>query len=907
MTLLKNEKTIFKISNGVFYSVLTLLMLLLLSSSALAATTHDISTVDDLKAIGTGDFLLSDNYNLTKDIVIEDSIWNPIGSYETNFTGTFDGNGKTITFSAPLVTFEKKTESETKQGYGLFGNANSAVFKNVNLKVNNLTDGADYSVFYLASLVGKAYNTTITNCTVTGITSDATIKGNGGVAGLVGVIESPKSSRSVIEDCYSNVNVISNGVVGGITSVANYTDVINSSARGSIESNNQYIGGLIGMTSNSTVKDSSYNGFSGHIIGNGNIGGLLGSADNSTVSNCYAINVNVINKGNRSQIGDAGGLIGTSGTVTLNSCFSTGTVKGNFNVGGITGTARTGSISDCYSICDVEGDSKTGGFIGSHAADRLGLEIQNSYSAGRVTAGTAFGGFIGQSYASTTITDCYYDTNTSGKADTGNGEPHKTADMKTLATFQKWNISETPYEKTWYFEAGSYPELLIKTNWIYIQNASSLEKIGTNVYAEDGSNDVKKLWTMDANYILADNIDLDSVSHFKPIGTADNPFTGTFSGMNRNSKYTISNLRILSDSDNMGFFGVVDGAVISDVSLIVKSVEGGKNVGALAGSLKDAVIQNCSVENGTVQGESSVGGLVGNSVENSVIENCYTNIDVKALSNTAGGLVGSIYQSGTIRNSYSIGSTESAESIAGGLVGSILTDAVIEKSYSAGEVTASGGKAGGLVGQILESADISNSFALNEHVDGSDATGRVIGDIVKDDKVNVETVYAWSGMKNDYGFTTKDAGKNNGQPIESVTFWETFPANEIWAEWSTSDWKLNEYINYRLPVLIWQETVVSDLSYLISSSENVTEEETKDSEKNKGSSGGGRRMNDEAEKSTGQQILPANNESEKIIEEFSVVKEKYSSVFFFILLLLIVCMAVIVRSVLKNSKENKED
>ena len=62
--------------------------------------------------------------------------------------------------------------------------------------------------------------------------------------------------------------------------------------------------------------------------------------------------------------------------------------------------------------------------------------ILNSYSTGKVIGSTNYrGGLVGTSAASSTVTDSFYDNETSGQSDTGKGIGKTTFQMKTMPTF----------------------------------------------------------------------------------------------------------------------------------------------------------------------------------------------------------------------------------------------------------------------------------------------------------------------------------------------------------------------------------------------------------------------------------------------------------------------------------------
>jgi len=127
-----------------------------------------------------------------------------------------------------------------------------------------------------------------------------------------------------------------------------------------------------------------------------------------------------------------GGLVGYGNfTLNISNSYSKGIVKvKNEFAGGLVGA--TANIKDCYSTSTVTatGDySDVGGLVGFNNNVN---NIINSYSTGKVSAGIAsdIGGLVGR-ISGTTITNSYYDSQTSGQTDTGKGEPKTTAEMQT--------------------------------------------------------------------------------------------------------------------------------------------------------------------------------------------------------------------------------------------------------------------------------------------------------------------------------------------------------------------------------------------------------------------------------------------------------------------------------------------
>ena len=119
----------------------------------------------DLNAVRNN---LSAHYKQTADIDLNiystGEGWIPIGQETVEFTGVYDGDGYNIV----------NLWSDSLAGYGgLFGKANGAKFKNINLKNVIIVSAASN---YMGGLVGYAVNMTedsIYNCHVSGVINES--------------------------------------------------------------------------------------------------------------------------------------------------------------------------------------------------------------------------------------------------------------------------------------------------------------------------------------------------------------------------------------------------------------------------------------------------------------------------------------------------------------------------------------------------------------------------------------------------------------------------------------------------------------------------------------------------------------------------------------------------------------
>jgi hypothetical protein len=231
---------------------------------------------------------------------------------------------------------------------------------------------------------------------------------------------------------------------------------------------------------------------------------------------------------------------------------------------------------------------------------------------------------------------------------------------------------------------------------------------------------------------------------FTPDGSGIIKWRGTFDGQG----YKINGLYIEETSLNnkdygIGFFGTVDtGAVIKNVKFTNVFVKGLTSVGTLIGYGKPALVENVSVDGGTVistnTGDSRVGGIIGRlaqSSTDSLVNKLWSNVSVSG-SKYVGGLIGHVdYTADTtfiifVKNVYTLGDTTGTSDWVGGVVGFLRGR--MENAVSYGNV--SGNKVGGVVGYVQNPAAttarplaaLDNAIALNSSIIGTTESARVV-------------------------------------------------------------------------------------------------------------------------------------------------------------------------------------
>ena len=167
-------------------------------------------------------------------------------------------------------------------------------------------------------------------------------------------------------------------------------------------------------------------------------------------------------------------------------------------------------------------------------------------------------------------------------------------------------------------------------------------------------------------------------------------FTGVFDG----DSHTISNLTItVSTQDYIGLFGSVGfGSQIHNLGVENVNITGRDYVGGLVGNNDWGTLTVCYAT-GTVNGNSSVGGLVGYNAYYQSIAFCYATGAVNGTSRI-GGLAGS--NKGLLTSCYATSAVSGTDSI-GGLVG-LSWRGSLTNCYASGSVSGTGYNVGGLVG-----------------------------------------------------------------------------------------------------------------------------------------------------------------------------------------------------------------
>ena len=238
--------------------------------------TYEVYNAEGLKNIAklVNDGNTGIDITLTGNIDLKGIDWTPIGKDDNKaYTGTFDGNGKTIT--GLTVTGSYKYA-------GLFGDIDeNGTVKNVVLEGVQIT--SDNSSGYAGGVAGDSWGT-IENCSVSGSVSGTTFAG-----GVVG-----SQWGGSITGCNSSATVkgviFAGGIAGETNSGASLTGCY---ATGDVTvendgTNNSHAGGVVGYNGGGTLT-ACY--ATGSVTGSGSgtiyVGGVTGSNNLGILTACY--------------------------------------------------------------------------------------------------------------------------------------------------------------------------------------------------------------------------------------------------------------------------------------------------------------------------------------------------------------------------------------------------------------------------------------------------------------------------------------------------------------------------------------------------------------------------------------------------------------------------------------------
>ena len=225
-----------------------------------------------------------------------------------------------------------------------------------------------------------------------------------------------------------------------------------------------------------------------------------------------------------------------------------------------------------------------------------------------------------------------------------------------------------------------------------------------------------------------------------PVGTEENPYTGTFDGKG----HTISGLYIdNAEMEYVGMFGYISGATVKNVGVVNSYIKGKNRVGAVIGEIYNGGTVSGVYASGVVSGSEDVGGVVGYNYKGE-ISNVYNMGSVSGTGNV-GGVLGS--NSGSTRNVYNVGDVD-GQSRVGGVVGN--NNEGVNSVCNIGTVNGTnwvGGVIGynyGTVDSAYSNTDVFDGEVVGQNDQGTvenDAVGKTSAELAAGTSVALDTVF----------------------------------------------------------------------------------------------------------------------------------------------------------------------
>jgi hypothetical protein len=313
------------------------------------------------------------------------------------FSGGGTGTGSSpfqITTCAQL----QDMQSDLAAHYKLMNDIDCSATTGWNAGAGFMPVGNDYNASFTGNLDGN-------NKTITGLFINASSRDYNGLFGYL------SGGATVSNLALSNVNITgssSTGALVGYAVAGGNATITNVSSSGTV-TGVSYVGGLTGDFEGASMTKSHS---TATVTGFSSVGGLSGYtyASGTCISSSYAAGNVIMTNSPYSDYG--GGLVGENYCVVADS-YATGNVNGGAT------------------------NNYMGGLVGYTESN-----IIRSYSVGAVGGSTFVGGLVGDNSGGT-ITDSFWNTETSGQATSDGGTGKTTAEMKNLTTFQTatWDIS----------------------------------------------------------------------------------------------------------------------------------------------------------------------------------------------------------------------------------------------------------------------------------------------------------------------------------------------------------------------------------------------------------------------------------------------------------------------------------
>ncbi len=596
---------------------------------------------------------LAGEYELTADITLT-SDWTPIGDDTNRFTGSVNGNGKTI--------YGLTVKNSSINGAGFIGVAEGATIENLKIVGAQIYGGQD-----VGGVVGRAYAPTVVEkCYTSGA-----ISGYDHIGGIVGGTKksNPEGDFSYVTDCYSTAVVVSTSWQAG---------------------------GILGLSIDAEVANTYFAGVA--ICSSGRTAGIVAYADGGTTQIRKSVVMSPYLKGDETNRVFGARNVDANAFCTMEKNYSwentqvyrkselyTEGVSDPNDVDGEHVTADRLKSAALYtsdlgwntSIWKIEAGNYPVFTNQSYPLDADGIYVP--LFAERILPGTTFNAAAISALGRTIA----YSSSDPAVA---------SIDANGLVTFKKDGPATLTFTTT---GDASYKGITLNI-------PVNVEGISYQIRTEQDLRNIK--YDLSGVFTLMNDIVL--TKEWEVIGLVekdviDNPFKGTLNG-NGHVIYGLTfNNKDYHDTKNekakaMGLFGYAVGATITKLGIEGANILANTDVGAIVGEAKGCTISECYVANSYIAGRDHVGSIVGamraydkvitpanpdadpptpvvTEKVYTTVSNCYASAEIYSREYQAAGIAG-IICGGTIENCYFSGTVKVVNERGAGIVSLLDSD-----------------------------------------------------------------------------------------------------------------------------------------------------------------------------------------------------------------------------------------
>ncbi len=421
--------------------------------------------------------LVGSNFNLVSN-----------GYWDTETSGTTVGLGADFNANAQTVTGLTTAELTA----ALPGGLSSSIWGNVNNRTTPyllaltgnpqtvyIGDGSE-GIFHLLFTMGQLQDINA---------SSTTLQGNYALANALDAATDPTTPADWTPLGTDGAGLAINGGHGFAGIFDGFGNTISNLT---VDTGSNGYAGLFGYLSG-TIRNVGVVG--GSVSGGSAVGGLVGDSESGTITDAFA--ADTVDGGS-----GVGGLVGVNNAGTVSQAYASGAVTSSSDtVGGLVGN-NSGAISEAYATGAVTGSSDyVGGLVGINNGS-----ISDAFATGVVTdtgAGIYVGGLGGLNFA-TTVSNAYWDTETTGKG-VGFGYDFNHLAVHGLTTAGLSGALPAGLSASIWGNASNQttPYLLNLPGPVYVgSDASDLFWVIQNVNALQAINT-----DLSRNYVLANDID----------------------------------------------------------------------------------------------------------------------------------------------------------------------------------------------------------------------------------------------------------------------------------------------------------------------------------------------------------------------------------------------------------------